>query len=241
LARRRSGDFLDVLRDRLQDLYLRIYIFHKLNQTLKIRLGLSKTHVADTRGMKAVQADASIDAIVNSPPYSTALDYIKNDYPQLVLLELADILWLSENMIGNPNLKVYPASLLEEMSDKSVEYSRLPSDAKEVISNLRKYGRTKEALRTYKFFKDMYLALQEMVRVMKDGAKCAIVIGNNHYKLDSEYEEVKNDEVLKQMALKIGFKEDRTITRVLEKTRAGMIRYESILILEKPILYRRPS
>ena len=241
LARRRSGDFLDVLRDRLQDLYLRIYVFHKLNQTLKIRLGLSETHVADTRGMKAVQTDASIDAIVNSPPYSTALDYIKNDYPQLVLLELADILWLSENMIGNPNLKVYPASLLEEMSDKSVEYSRLPSDAKEVISNLRKYGRTKEALRTYKFFKDMYLALQEMVRVMKDGAKCAIVIGNNHYKLDSEYEEVKNDEVLKQMALKIGFKEDRTITRVLEKTRAGMIRYESILILEKPILYRRPS
>jgi DNA modification methylase len=182
--------------------------------------------------MGALQTDI-IDAIVNSPPYSTALDYIKNDYPQLVLLGLADISLLEANMIGNPNLRVYPASLLEEMKDEGSSYSRLPVEAKEVISALRRYGRTKEALRTYKFFKDMYLALKEMHRVMKNGSKCAIVIGNNHYKLDSEYAEVKNDEVLKQMALTVGFKEDRTITRELEKTRAGMIRYESILILEK--------
>jgi DNA modification methylase len=232
LARRRSGEFLDILRDRLHNLYLRIYIFHKLNQTLKIELGSSKTCVADTRNMSALQIDI-IDAIVNSPPYSTALDYIKNDYPQLILLELANISSLEANMIGNPNLRVYPASLLEEMKDEYPSYSKLPVDAKEVISALRRYGRTKEALRTYKFFKDMYLALKEMYRVMKNGSKCAIIIGNNHYKLDSEYAEVKNDEVLKQMALTIGFKEDLTITRELEKTRAGMIRYESILILEK--------
>jgi len=234
LVRRRSGEFLDVLSERLQDLYLRIYIFHKLNQILKIKLGSSKTYVADAREMKTTDAD-SVDAIVNSPPYSTALDYIKNDYPQLVLLELADISWLRANMIGNPDLRVYPASLLEEMNEKHEEYSKLPADAKEAIVALRKYGRTKQALRTYKFFKDMRLALKEMHRIMKNGSKCAIIIGNNHYKLDSDYKEVRNDEVLKQMALSIGFKEDRTITRELEKTQAGMIRYESILILEKTV------
>jgi DNA modification methylase len=232
LARRRSGEFLGILRDRLHDLYLRIYIFHKLNQTLKIKLGSSKTYVADTRDLSALQIDP-VDAIVNSPPYSTALDYIKNDYPQLAILELAKIAELEGKMIGNPNLRAYPASLLEEMKNEDTFYSRLPVDAKEVISALRKYGRTKEALRTYKFFKDMYQALREMYRIMKNGSKCAIVIGNNHYKLDSEYAEVKNDEVLKQMALALGFTEDLTITRELEKTRAGMIRYESILILKK--------
>jgi len=232
LARRRSGEFLEILRDRLHDLYLRIYIFHKLNQTLKIKLGSSKTYVADTRDLSTLQI-GPVDAIVNSPPYSTALDYIKNDYPQLAILELANIAELEGKMIGNPNLRVYPASLLEEMKNEDTFYSRLPVDAKEVISALRKYGRTKEALRTYKFFKDMYHALREMHRIMKNGSKCAIVIGNNHYKLDSEYAEVKNDEVLKQMALALGFTEDLTITRELEKTRAGMIRYESILILKK--------
>jgi len=232
LARRRSVEFLGALRDRLYDLYLRIYIFDKLNQTLKIKLGASKTYVEDTRNMKTVERE-SIDAIVNSPPYSTALDYIKNDYPQLVLLELADISWLSVNMIGNPDLKVYPASLLGEMNEEYEEYSMLPTDAKEAIMTLRKYGRTKQALRTYKFFKDMHFALIEMYRVLKSHSKCAIIIGNNHYKLDSDYMEVKNDEVLKQMALSLGFREDRTIRRELEKTQAGMIRYESVLILEK--------
>lgn len=231
LTRRRGGSFLDVLQDRLHDLYLRIYIFHKLNEILKIKLGSSETYVMDTRYMNNI-SPIPIDAIVNSPPYSTALDYIKNDYPQLVLLELIDIPKLEANMIGNPNLKVYPTSLFEEMKEENPSYSKLPTDAKEIISTLKRYGRTKEALRTYKFFKDMYLALEGMHGVMKIGGKCAIVIGNNHYKLNEEYEEVKNDDILKQMAITIGFREDRTLRRDLEKTRAGMIRYESVLILE---------
>jgi hypothetical protein len=233
LTRRRHGDFLEVLQDRLRNLYLRIYIFDRLNNVIKVNLGKSKTYAADTRDMKMIQ-DESVDAIVNSPPYSTALDYIKNDYPQLTLLGLADISQLEVNMIGNPRFKVYQKSLLDEMRTNVPDYARLPQDARETLSLLVRYGRLKESMRTYKFFKDMFLALKEMYRVLKRGSKCVIIIGNNHYKLDGDYAEVKNDEVLKRMALTLGFKEDRTITRVLEKTQAGMIRYESILILEKP-------
>jgi len=233
MVRRRHGQFLEVFRDRLHDLYLRIYIFYKLNQVLKIKLGASKTYVADTRNMSMIDSE-SIDAIVNSPPYSTALDYIRNDLPQLTILGLADISKLEQDMIGNPNLKVYSFSLFNEMNELNPEYARLPGSAKEAITTLRKFARTKEALRTYKFFRDMYPALKEMYRVMKKKSKCAIIIGNNHYKLDSDYEEVKNDDILKKMAENIGFKEDCIITRVLEKSRAGMIRYESILILSKP-------
>jgi DNA modification methylase len=232
LARRRKGKLLDVLQDRLRNLYLRIYIFSKLNQVMKIKLGKSRTYAADTRDMTMVENE-SIDAIVNSPPYSTALDYIKNDYPQLTLLELTDIPRLETNMIGNPRFKIYSQSLLDEIRTNSSDYANLPQNAKDIVSTLARYGRTKEAMRTYKFFKDTYLALKEMQRVLKRGSKCAIVIGNNHYKLDGNYAIVKNDEVLKEMALTLGFKEDRTIIRELEKSQAGMIRYESILILEK--------
>jgi len=234
LARRRKGKLLDVLQDRLRNLYLRIYIFDKLSQVMKIKLGKSRTYAADTRDMTMVQNE-SIDAIVNSPPYSTALDYIKNDYPQLILLELTDVPRLETNMIGNPRFKIYSQSLLDEIRTNSSDYAHLPEEAKDIISTLVRYGRTKEAMRTYKFFKDMYLALKEMHRVLKRGSKCAIVIGNNHYKLDGNYAVVKNDDVLKQMAATLGFKEDRVIIRELEKSQAGMIRYESILILEKPL------
>jgi DNA modification methylase len=232
LARRRKGKLLDVLAGRLKNLYLRIFIFNKLNSVMRTELGKSITYVADTREMKMVE-DESVDAIVNSPPYSTALDYIKNDFPQLVLLELADIPELEMNMIGNPRFKVYSQSLLNEIQTNSSDFANLPKNAREIVCALSRYGRTKEAMRTYKFFKDMYLALKEMYRVLKRQSKCVIVIGNNHYKLDGNYAEVKNDQILKEMAFKLGFKEDSTIIRELEKSRAGMIRYESILILKK--------
>jgi hypothetical protein len=244
LSRRSSAEFLDVLSSRLRDLYLRIYLFHKLNEVLKIKLGESETYVGDARDMrgrcerfgggKVSVEDNSIDAIVNSPPYSTALDYIRNDFPQLVLLSLAPSLEKLEiDMMGNPNLKYYPKELLSEIKMGHEEYARLPVEAKQSIDKMIQSGREKEALRTYKFFKDMYLSLKEMYRVMKPGAKCAIIIGNNHYKLDGEYEEVKNDEVILQIAEKEGFKKDRVIIRELEKSMTGMIRYESIVILEK--------
>lgn len=234
LARRRSGEFFDILKERLFDLYLRIYVFHRLNEVLKIKLGKPKTYVQDNRDMQSIQT-SSIDAIVNSPPYSAALDYIKNDYPQLAILGLADISELEANMIGNPNLKIYsPSELTRKISLPDSLFLKLPKDAQAIIIDLIKCDRAKEAARVYKFFEDMFVTLSEMLRVMKKGAKCAIIIGNNHYKISEEkYGEVKNDEVVKSMALILGFKQEKTITRVLEKTRAGMIRYESILILSK--------
>jgi DNA modification methylase len=232
LVRRRKGRLIDVLQDRLRNLYLRIYIFHELNDVMKIELGKSRTYATDTRDMKMVESE-SIDAIVNSPPYSTALDYIKNDYPQLALLELADISKLETSMIGNPRFKVYSESLLSEIAHDSPDYASLPRCARDCISTLVKYGRTKEAMRTYKFFKDMYLAMKEMYRVLKRGSKCVIVIGNNHYRLNGDYVVVKNDEVLMEMALNLGFEEDEAIIREVEKSQTGMIRYESVLILKK--------
>lgn len=233
LARRRKGEFVEVLQARLKNLYLRVCIFEKLNQVLKIRLGESRTYVADTRDMKMVESE-SIDAIVNSPPYSTALDYVKNDYPQLTLLKLADVSQLEMNMIGSPRFKLYPQSLLTEVVNNAPDYANLPQNAKDAVSTLIRGGRTKEALRSYRFFKDMNIALKEMYRVLRRPSKCAVVIGNNHYKMNGNYAVVKNDEVIKDMALMLGFREDRTIVRELEKSQAGMIRDESILILEKP-------
>ena len=213
-------------------MYLRIYVFSKLNEVLKIQVGTSKTFAADNRNMDMV-TDGTINAIVNSPPYSTALDYIKNDYPQLALLQLADISKLETNMIGNPHFKVYSKTLLKEIKDNEPDYANLPEDAKEALSSLVRYGREKEAMRAYKFFKDMRLVLSEMKRVLGKGSKSAIIIGNNHYKIDDHYAEVKNDEVIEKLGNSLGLVKDRKIVRCLEKTQAGMIRYESILVLEK--------
>ena len=246
LARRKKVKFIDALTWRLVHLYLRIYLFHKLNETLKIKLGKSITYVGDTRDMvktcrtldgqqEEIKKD-TIDGNVNSPPYSTALDYIRNDLPQLTILGLVSSMeQLERDMIGNPRVVYGSSELLEEIKTNHRNFQEMPKHAREVVKKILNAERTKEALRAYKFFKDMYLSLMEMARVMKRRSKCAVVIGNNHYKLNDEYEEVKNDEVFWELAEKenVGFKRDRVITRVLEKSSAGNIRYESIVILEK--------
>ncbi len=244
LTRRTANDFVEVLASRLGDLYRRVYLFAKLNQILKIEIGNSETYIGDTRdmqntlrtwdnGIRPVK-DESMDGIVNSPPYSTALDYIRNDLPQLTILNIASSLeQLEKNMIGNPNLKYYPNELEKEIEGSGSGFKQLPESAKDTVLSILRAGRKREALRSYKFFKDMYLALKEMRRVLKKDAKAVIIIGNNHYKLNEHYKEVKNDQVIWEIAGKEGFKIERIITRKLEKSTFGMIRYESIVILQK--------
>lgn len=230
VARRTKEDFLTVFRSRVNDLYLRIYLFQKLNEILGINVGKSKTYEGDARDMSFIHNE-SIDGIVNSPPYSVALDYIKNDYPQLILLEMApSIEELEIKMIGNPRVNYDRRTLSGDVSSLS---NPLPVSAATIINHLLKNGRQQEGLRSYKFFLDMHKALQEMYRVMKKGSKCAIVIGNNHFKVGAGYVEVPNDSVLRDLAEEIGFVTDKFISRELHKTSEGNIREESILILKK--------
>jgi len=233
IARRTKNDFEKVLESRLNDLYLRIFLFHELNKTLKISLGDSKIYCADTRHMDVIKSN-SVDGIVNSPPYSTALDYIKNDYPQLVLLKLVDSMEkLEKNMMGNPRINYDKKELLDLSKNEEENPLIFSPLAQKYVSLLLNNGRQNAGLRVYKFFIDMLYTLKEMYRVMKKGSKCAIIIGNNHFMIHDKYVEIPNDKVILEITKKVGFKEDVVIKRELQKTSVGNIRRESIIILEK--------
>ena len=233
IARRTKNEFEKVLRERIEYLYLKIYLFHKLNEVLKIKTGDAKTYVADTRNMKIIKSD-SVDGIVNSPPYSTALDYIKNDYPQLILLKLVNSMEeLGKNMMGNPRINYDKKELLKLVEDKERDPLNMSALAHQYVDMLLNNGRQDAGLRVYKFFIDMLHTLQEMYRVMKKGSKCAIIIGNNHFMVHNKYVEIPNDEVILEIGKKIGFKEDVVIRRELQKTSVGNIKKEMVIILKK--------
>lgn len=238
ISRRTKNDFEKVLRERINDLYLRIYLFQKLNKVLKITVGKGKTYCGDTRDMKKIKdfpsKDGFVDAILNSPPYSTALDYIKNDYPQLILLKLVNSMGeLEKNMMGNPRINYDKKELLMLVKDKEKDPLKMSNSAHKYVSLLLNNGRQDAGLRVYKFFIDMLYTLREMHRVMKKHSKCAIIIGNNHFMVDNKYIEIPNGEVILEIGKKIGFKEDLVIERELQKTSVGNIRKESVIILEK--------
>ncbi|MDI6917519.1 MAG: DNA methyltransferase [Thermoplasmatales archaeon] len=238
ISRRTKNDFERVLRGRINDLYLRIYLFCKLNEVLKIKVSNGETYCGDTRNMKKIKGfppkDNFVDAILNSPPYSTALDYIKNDYLQLILLKLVNSMEeLEKNMMGNPRINYDKKELLKLVEDEERDPLKISNLVHEYVDILLSNGRQDAGLRVYKFFIDMLLTLKEMYRVMKKGSKCAIIIGNNHFMVGNKYIEVPNGEMILEIAKKIGFKEDLVIERELQKTSVGNIREESIIILEK--------
>jgi DNA modification methylase len=233
VARRTSEHFLDVFRDRVNNLYLRLFLFNRMNEVLKIHPGCSKTYVGDTRDMKNLVNSSAIDGIVNSPPYSVALDYIKNDFPQLVLLELTDSLEKLEiNMMGSPKVNYDKRVLFKKIEEETPPLA-ISKTADKVVKYLLSSDRQQAGLRSFKFFIDMSESLKEMYRVMKKSTKCAIVIGNNHFMVDNQYIEVPNDKVILELAEKIGFVCDKYIGRELQKSSEGNIREESILIFKK--------
>ncbi|MBU5537659.1 MAG: DNA methyltransferase [Candidatus Aenigmatarchaeota archaeon] len=234
IARRVRNEFEKVLADRINDLYLRLYLFHRLNEVLKINLGEAYTYCDDTRDMTKIIESNRIDGIVNSPPYSTALDYIKNDYPQLILLRLVNSMEeLERNMMGNPRVNYDKRELLKMIKDEEKDPLKLSTLAKKYVDILMSNGRQSAGLRVYKFFIDMLFTLKEMYRVMKKGAKAVIIIGNNHFLVSNRYIEIPNDEIILEIGKKIGFNEDNAIRRELQKSSVGNIRQEMVIIFEK--------
>jgi hypothetical protein len=138
---------------------------------------------------------------------------------------------LEKEMIGNPRKE--QKEFLAHLNLQDKKFQELPEFARRTIADLINGGRVDAALRSFKFFTDMQKSLEEMYRVLMPKAKCCIIIGNNHFLVQGQYMEIRNDDVLLEAGKKIGFTLDRVIKRELEKSSTGNIRYESVLILEK--------
>jgi len=81
----RSSSSIDKLFPRVLERYIAtIKFFQEARQKLDLRIGKSK--IIQGSALNLPIGDNSIDAIITSPPYSFAIDYLKNDQPQLEYL-----------------------------------------------------------------------------------------------------------------------------------------------------------
>lgn len=96
-ARRSSKDIHFLFPAVIKRYVGQIESFIKIRDELKIKTAKATFEVGDARELKI--KDNSIDAIITSPPYSFAIDYVENDRPQLEYLGY-DINKLREEMIG---------------------------------------------------------------------------------------------------------------------------------------------
>lgn len=94
----RSSSSIDKLFPRVLERYIStIRNFQEARQKLGLKIGKSKILQGSVLNLPI--KESSIDAIITSPPYSFAIDYLKNDQPQLEYLGY-NLESLREEMIG---------------------------------------------------------------------------------------------------------------------------------------------
>jgi len=94
----RSSSSIDKLFPRVLERYVStIKFFQSARQKINLKIG--KSEIIQGSVLNLPIDDNSVDAVITSPPYSFAIDYLKNDQPQLEYLgyNLED---LREDMIG---------------------------------------------------------------------------------------------------------------------------------------------
>jgi DNA modification methylase len=115
--------------------------------------------------------DNSIDMVLTSPPYAGAQKYIRSSSLNLGWLGLTvdeDIKALDQQNIGREN---YPSSEIKEIKTNI-------KSADELLGILF----NKSRLRAYivgNYLLEMKIAIDELIRVLKDGGYLIIVVGNN--------------------------------------------------------------
>jgi len=127
--------------------------------------GEIRVKLGDARKLKI--KNQSIDAIITSPPYLNAIDYMRGHKLALVWLgyTIADLAMIRGKSVGAEKAPEQNANieLAKELTSIIKELDRLPSRKINMI---------------YRYALDMYEIIQECSRVLKPNGRATFVIGN---------------------------------------------------------------
>lgn len=140
-----------------------------------------RTHIISKDARRLTQSldtdelhpDESVDMILTSPPYAGAQKYIRSSWLNLYWLGMKDQeqrSYLHNKNIGREN---YHTELYKSRIETGIEA------ADTVLQALYDEGKNERAYIVGNYLNEMKVALDESVRVLKDGGYMIIVIGNN--------------------------------------------------------------
>jgi hypothetical protein len=185
-----------------------------LHEIQSERLGPSHFWTGDARRLGSfTQLAGSIDCIVTSPPYATALPYLDTDRLSLIYLKL-----LSRSkhraydyeMIGNREVSTgRRQDYWERYTQRRASWpERICSVIDRIhernqLSNAGFRRRNLPALLA-QYFADMEEVLTGFFAVLKPGAPAVVVAGNNHTIADGERIEIETAQLLGELGCAVG-------------------------------------
>lgn len=164
----------------------------------------------------------SIDAVVTSPPYATALPYIDTD--RLSLLAIMNIPGserknLEESLTGSREISKKHKSYIESILFNKDNIELLPRALieelhyihRENVKNKAGFRRLNMPALLYRYFIDMKDNLNNILNALKSGASAYYVVGDSKTKLNDEWLPIRTTHWLLEIASDLGFCADRML------------------------------
>ncbi len=242
LKKQTPEKIIETYSQRLWSMFFSLYYFSKFKHDIKeLRLGKHLVYTGDIRELEKVIKPGLeyfgkdyVDAIVTSPPYGTAIDYVNEHIYALYVLDLTrDHLKLDEEHIGSPRVQ---ASMIRNISSKSEDFLTLPISAQSVLLKMIKFGRKKKAAAFYKYFVDMLQAFRQMYNVLAPDKFLVMIIGKEQtVKLGAENGVIDLGAIMEEMGKSVGLTHLNSIDIGLRKaSERGAIPTEHIIFFKKP-------
>jgi hypothetical protein len=161
-------------------------------------------------------SEASVDMVLTSPPYATALPYIDTDRLSLLVLCGLDASHrrpLEQTLVGSREIITSERRRLEE---ELVTHgsSSLPKNLDHYLCDLHKrisksdvgFRRENMPALLLRFFLDMELILRNCYRALRPGGVAMAVIGDNRTRVGRDYERIATTDFLQEIAIANDFK-----------------------------------
>ncbi len=198
---------------------------HKANMA-PFGLGSAEVFKTDCRSEDSLAtagiAHGSIDAVVTSPPYATALPYIDTDRLSILLLfglKSKESNIIERELVGSRDIYTKDKSKYEE-SIENHDYGIIQSTtAMEIIDNVYRLNKNSDVgfrkknmgPLLYRYFEDMTSVLQNISRAVRGGGSIFFVIGDNKTNAGGCDIVIKSAQVLREIGISTGWELCKTI------------------------------
>jgi tRNA G10 N-methylase Trm11 len=203
--------------------YLQAYASRKLMEILGVEaMGSCTVICGDVLEVELPQ----VDAIVTSPPYFDAVDYVTLVSQHLKILGLVESPEVVDvRMLGSKSRRALSLRGLEE----------LPPSAKEVIRILRFKGRIEKALRILQYLLDMKKALEKFYKALRPGGRAVFVVGRyHHWRAGSIEIEVDGAKIIEDLGETVGFSFEEELQHNISKIDPGdRVKEEAVIVWSK--------
>lgn len=210
---------IDPIRDYLEELGRSVrFVLAFLRQSPDLQLGSVIISEGDARTADKSWAEwkGKIDAIINSPPYATALPYLDTDRLSLCYMQLLtrpEHRQRDDQMIGNREVTERGRLAYWVLYEKQRDL--LPGSVQKLIDKIAKlndiadvgFRRKNLPALLAKYFLDMRLVLAAMHKVLRQGRPAFVVVGNNHTIAGGQRVEIETATLLAELGEMVGFKQ----------------------------------